>query len=111
MATLEEWKATHRAENPTLTKMVDNQIMTLDAAEYDATIDSWADASYAKEQDDVIRENGGTSSRYAFFRTSQPDGYPVIEDQLDMMYHDQVNGTTTWRDAITAIKNKYKKPS
>ena len=30
--------------------------------------------------------------------------YPSIQDQLDMQYWDSVNGTTTWQDAITAIK-------
>ena len=35
--------------------------------------------------------------------------YPSREDQFDMQYHDQVNGTTTWRDAIQAIKDKYPK--
>lgn len=31
--------------------------------------------------------------------------YPSIENQLDMQYHDQVNGTTTWKDAIKAVKD------
>ena len=31
--------------------------------------------------------------------------YGQVEDQLDMMYWDQVNGTTKWRDSITAVKN------
>ena len=35
--------------------------------------------------------------------------YPQIADQLDMIYWDQVNGTTLWRDLITNIKNKYPK--
>ena len=35
--------------------------------------------------------------------------YPAIEDQLDMMYHDQVDGTTTFKDAIKAVKDKYPK--
>jgi len=35
--------------------------------------------------------------------------YPSIQEQLDMMYHDQVNGTTTWQDAINAVKAKYPK--
>jgi hypothetical protein len=30
--------------------------------------------------------------------------YPSISEQLDMQYHDQVDGTTTWKDAITKIK-------
>lgn len=36
--------------------------------------------------------------------------YPSAEDQLDMIYWDQANGTTTWRDALTAVKSKYPKP-
>jgi hypothetical protein len=36
--------------------------------------------------------------------------YPSVADQLDMIYHDTLDGTTTWTDAITAIKVKYPKP-
>ena len=36
--------------------------------------------------------------------------YPSIADQLDMQYHDGVNSTTTWADAIAAVKTKYAKP-
>ena len=30
--------------------------------------------------------------------------YPSIQDQLDMQYHDKINGTTTWQDAIAKVK-------
>ncbi len=30
--------------------------------------------------------------------------FPSIGDQLDMQYHDQLNGTTTWKDAIAKVK-------
>jgi len=30
--------------------------------------------------------------------------YPSIVDQLDMQYHDLVNDTTTWKDAIAKVK-------
>jgi hypothetical protein len=30
--------------------------------------------------------------------------YPSIGDQLDMQYHDSVDGTTTWVDAIAQVK-------
>ena len=33
--------------------------------------------------------------------------YPSVEDQLDMIYHDTVDGTTTWRDAIATVKATY----
>ena len=31
--------------------------------------------------------------------------YPAIGDQLDMLYHDQVDGTSTFKDAIQAVKD------
>lgn len=37
--------------------------------------------------------------------------YPTIADQLDMLHHDAVNGTTVWRDALTSVKVKYPKPA
>ena len=30
--------------------------------------------------------------------------YPSIGDQLEMQYHDQLDGTTTWKDAIAKVK-------
>lgn len=35
--------------------------------------------------------------------------YPQIEDQLDMLYWDMINGTSNWKDYITKIKEKYPK--
>tara|TARA_B100000085_G_scaffold268243_1_gene278549 strand:+ start:843 stop:1217 length:375 start_codon:yes stop_codon:yes gene_type:complete len=35
--------------------------------------------------------------------------YPSREAQLDMMYWDKVNGTTTWQDTIQEIKNRHPK--
>ncbi len=36
--------------------------------------------------------------------------YPSCEDQLGMLYHDTLNKTTIWVDAIMAIKEQYPKP-
>ena len=36
--------------------------------------------------------------------------YPPIQEQLDMQYWDSVNGTTTWKDAIAAVKTENPKP-
>ena len=43
------------------------------------------------------------------YATLRQQEYPSREEQLDMQFHDQVNGTTTWRDTIQAIKDKYPK--
>ena len=45
----------------------------------------------------------------AAYRLNRKAEYPSIGDQLDMQYHDAVNGTSTWRDAIAAVKSKYAK--
>ena len=37
--------------------------------------------------------------------------YLPVEEQLDMQYWDAVNGTTTWKDHVAAVKAKYPKPS
>ncbi len=37
--------------------------------------------------------------------------YPSVRKQLDMMYWDAMEGTTTWVDEITRIKGKYPKPA
>jgi len=36
--------------------------------------------------------------------------YASIGDQLDMQFKDAVNGTTTWKDHVAAVKAKYPKP-
>jgi hypothetical protein len=35
--------------------------------------------------------------------------YKSIGEQLDMIYHDHVNGTSTWSESITEIKDRYPK--
>ena len=37
--------------------------------------------------------------------------YLPLAEQLDMQYWDLVNGTTTWKDHVKAVKDKYPKPS
>jgi hypothetical protein len=32
--------------------------------------------------------------------------YPLINEQLDMMYHDKMDGTNLWCDTITKIKDE-----
>ena len=39
------------------------------------------------------------------YQRDRATAYPSIQDQLDMQYHDAVNGTTTWKDTIQAVKD------
>ncbi len=37
--------------------------------------------------------------------------YPRVEKQLEMIYNDKINNTTTWVDTITSIKLANPKPT
>ena len=39
------------------------------------------------------------------------NAYPSIQEQLDMMWHDKQNDTTTWEDAISKVKSDNPKAS
>ena len=39
------------------------------------------------------------------------NSYPSIQQQLDMMWHDKQNDTTTWEDAISKVKSDNPKAS
>jgi hypothetical protein len=88
MATLEEIKSEVRteveAEKP-LNKSVDGVISELAESRFD------------------VQENGWIEARL--------NAYGSINDQLDMMYWDNVNGTTTWKDHIAQVKSDNPKPS
>lgn len=69
------------------------------------------DLSWAGKENCVFYKDGiitfETSANYALERLK---AYPTIQQQLDMQYWDSVNGTTTWADAIAAVKAQYPKP-
>ena len=38
------------------------------------------------------------------YKQRRRSAYASVEEQLDMMYADLINGTATWRDHIVAVK-------
>ena len=60
----------------------------------------------AEQGFDIVEGPDVIQPSYAELRSQE---YPSREEQFDMQYHDQVNGTTTWRDTIQAIKDRYPK--
>lgn len=78
----------------------DGKSVTLDASKVTAArtaLDAAAAAVLYKTQ--RTGEAGTTDTIYA-----------SVGDQLDMQYKDAVNGTTTWKDHVAAVKAKYPKP-
>jgi hypothetical protein len=45
-----------------------------------------------------------------YYKDERRVAYPSVEDQLDMLYHDTVEGTGTWVVAITEVKERFPKP-
>ena len=39
------------------------------------------------------------------YQRDRATAYPTWQEQMDMQYHDTVNGTTTWKDAIAKVKS------
>ena len=54
-----------------------------------ALVDAWVDPNAYKQQ--------------------RAEAYAPLAEQLDMQYHDTMNGTETWLDHIKEVKAKYPK--
>tara|TARA_R100001594_G_scaffold112003_1_gene146879 strand:+ start:830 stop:1114 length:285 start_codon:yes stop_codon:yes gene_type:complete len=44
------------------------------------------------------------------YKVKRADQYPSLQEQLDLQYWDQVNGTTKWKEAIAKVKSDNPKP-
>ena len=71
----------------------------------DGVVD-WIDGSPTFTEEQIQAEMSRIQAEYdsEAYARKRVSEYPSIQDQLDMMYHDQVDGTTTWKDAITKVK-------
>jgi len=45
------------------------------------------------------------------YQRDRKEAYKPLAEQLDMMYWDKVNGTTTWQDHIDQVKADNPKPT
>ena len=43
------------------------------------------------------------------YNEKRKDSYPSSQEQMDMMFHDQTEGSRTWLDAIEAVKEAHPK--
>lgn len=72
--------------------------------------DNWEEiASNSQEVIEFLSQDPA-SNGYAEWELNRIKGYGTVGEQLDMQYWDLVNGTTTWKDHIAAIKSQYPKP-
>ena len=41
----------------------------------------------------------------ASYKIKRREAYPALQEQFDLQYWDQVNGTTKWKEAIAKVKS------
>lgn len=70
------------------------------------------DSAWTGKENCVFYEDGTiTFIENADYAEKRIAAYPSLRDQMDMQFHDAANGTTTWNDAIVAVKAAHPKPS
>ena len=100
MATLEELTVEATAEIEAakpMYKQVNNERLEFTEADYDQAIVDLANSKYNDQQFGYIQ--------------ARQEAYGDLASQLDMMYWDGVNSTTTWADHIAQVKADNPKPA
>ena len=70
-------------------------------------IKEWNISSVAKptdEQLNALDSAADLSERQNAARSARRAAYGELGDQLDMQYHDSVDGTSTWKDHVAKVK-------
>jgi hypothetical protein len=102
MATLEEFKTECRSELQALRdgdgiyKQVNNERLPISDDDFEQMVIDCANSKFDEQ------ENG--------YKTARQEAYGSIADQLDMIYWDGKNSTTTFQDHIDAVKAAHPKP-
>jgi len=72
---------------------------------------SWDELPMQGPFDDFPYDPRTEEQKKEAYKDARRVSYPPVADQLDMIYRDQLEGTTTWVDTITAVKEQFPKPS
>ena len=70
-------------------------------------IKSWNVSGVAQPTDDqlnAVDSAADLSDRQNEARAARRTAYGDLGDQLDMQYHDSVDGTSTWKDHVAKVK-------
>jgi hypothetical protein len=86
--------------NDTPVKDIDGK-KYLHTPEQQAEYDALQSATIAEQTDYIANHK---------YKDDRETAYGSIQDQLDMMYWDQVNGTSTWKDHVNTVKTTHPKP-
>ena len=72
---------------------------------------NWIDTIQSKPSyEECVAEMARLKADYDAKEYQRLRKYPTIQDQLDMLYWDKVNGTNNWQESIDSVKTQYPKP-
>lgn len=93
-------------------KLRPNALWELEGFEYSGLI--WKDENQTKPTEEEVNakiqelQQAYNNKQY---QRDRANAYESIEEQLDMMYWDKINGTNNWETMVTTVKNLYPKPT
>tara|TARA_R100000742_G_C4263388_1_gene81246 strand:+ start:340 stop:642 length:303 start_codon:yes stop_codon:yes gene_type:complete len=74
----------------------------------DGVVSEFSDDDYAQAKIDL--GNSKWNDQQFGYINARQSAYGSIASQLDMMYWDQVNSTTVWKDHVAKVKSDNPKP-
>jgi len=74
-------------------------------------IKKWNSASPQPTESEIETAHAEWQAEYdaQAYARARAEAYPSWQEQMDMMFHDQTEGSRTWLDAIEAVKEAYPK--
>lgn len=90
-------------------KYFGSECLTFDESSKTATFDR--EYFNANIRNVIYTDNETDDGKQIKWLKSRIAAYPSIGDQMDMIYKDQINSTTTWSDAVAAAKSSTPKPT
>jgi len=93
-----------------LLSLCPNAQWTLNGDSYDGL--EWLDTNTtAPTEAEIQAEAARLQAEYEAnqYQRDRASAYPSIQEQLDLLYWDKINGTDNWEQAIAAVKAEYPK--
>ena len=91
-------------------KINPNAVVTIRGTDIDTCELEWQDGTTPIPKADIEAKMVELQAEYDANQYQRDRVYPSIQEQLDMQYWDNVNGTTNWEDAIAKVKADTPKP-
>ncbi len=66
---------------------------------------TWLNGTEVISKSDIEAKQTELQTAYDAKQYQRDRVYPSWQEQMDMQYHDTVNGTSTWQDAIAKVKS------